>query len=262
MLLRAALRLIFAFTLLAGVAPVKAADIKVMISAGFFNVYAELGPAFEKETGHRLITTRGPSVGDSPEAIPARLSRGEDADVAIMDGVGADVLIEKKLIRADGKFPLAESFIGMVVRAGQPKPDISTVEALRKTLLDAKSIAYSDSSSGTYLSTVGFKKLGIAEAVASKSRKVRGPPSGEPVAAVVARGEAEIGFQQVAELIHVPGADFVGTVPAEIQPPTFFIGALTTNARQPEAAVALLRFLSSKQAAPVITKAGLKPLAQ
>lgn len=261
MLLRAALRLVFAFTLFAGIAPVKAADVKVMISAGFFQVYSELGPAFEKASGHRLITTRGPSLGDSPEAIPARLSRGEEADAVIMDGAGADFLIGKQLIRADSKMPLAESFIGMVVRAGQPKPDIGTVEALRKTLLEAKSIAYSDSSSGTYLSTVGFKKLGIAEAVAAKSRKVRGPPSGEPVAAVVARGEAEIGFQQVAELIHVPGVDFVGTVPADVQPPTYFIGALTANARQSEAALALLRFLSSAQAAPVIAKAGLKPLA-
>src|SRR5450759_3491711 len=136
----------------------------------------------------------------------ARRLAGSDpgADVAIMDGAGADFLIAHNLVRPDSKMPLAESFIGMVVRAGQPKPDISTVDALRKTLLDAKSIAYSDSSSGTYLSTVGFKKLGIAEAVAGKSRKVRGPPSGEPVAAVVARGEAELGFQQVAELINVP----------------------------------------------------------
>jgi molybdate transport system substrate-binding protein len=248
-----------AFVLAAGGA--KAADVRVMISAGFFHVYSELGPAFEKATGHRLITTRGPSLGDSPEAIPARLSRGEEADVTIMDGAGADFLIAHNLVRADSKMPLAESFIGMVVRAGQPKPDISTVDALRKTLLAAKSIAYSDSSSGTYLSTVGFKKLGIAEAVAGKSRKVRGPPSGEPVAAVVARGEAEIGFQQVAELINVPGADFVGTVPAEVQPPIYFIGVLTTNVKQPEAAIALLRFLSSEQAAAVITKAGLKPLA-
>jgi len=149
----------------------------------------------------------------------------------------------------------------MVVRAGQPKPDIGTVEALRKTLLAAKSIAYSDSSSGTYLSTVGFKKLGIAEEIAGKTRKVRGPPSGEPVAAVVARGEAEVGFQQVAELIHVAGADFVGTVPAEIQPPTFFVGALPKNSQHPDAAVALLRFLSSAEAASVIIRAGLKPLA-
>lgn len=262
MLPRSALRLValLAFVLTTGAA--KAADVNVMISAGFFHVYSELGPAFEKATGHHLITTRGPSLGDSPEAIPARLSRGEEADVAIMDGAGADFLIARNLIRADSKMPLAESFIGMVVRAGQPKPDISTVDALRKTLLDAKSIAYSDSSSGTYLSTVGFKKLGIAEAVAGKSRKVRGPPTGEPVAAVIARGEAELGFQQVAELINVPGTDFVGTVPAEIQPPTYFIGVLTTNAQQPEAAVALLRFLSSEQAAPVIAKAGLKLLAK
>jgi molybdate transport system substrate-binding protein len=257
---RSAFRLVAALAFLLVTGAAQAADVKVMISAGFFHVYSELGPAFEKATGNHLITTRGPSLGDSPEAIPARLSRGEDADVAIMDGAGADFLVAKNLIRADSKMQLAESFIGVVVRSGQPKPDISSVEALRQTLLDAKSIAYSDSSSGTYLSTVGFKKLGIADAVAAKSRKVRGPPSGEPVAAVIARGEAEIGFQQVSELIHTPGVDLVGTVPADVQPPTHFIGALTTNARQPEAAVALLRFLSSEQAAEAITKAGLKPL--
>jgi molybdate transport system substrate-binding protein len=254
---RSAVRLLAVLVFVLAAGAVQAADIKVMISAGFFKVYSDLGPAFEKATGHHLITTRGPSLGDSPEAIPARLSRGEEADVAIMDGAGADFL----MVRADSKMPLAESFIGMVVRAGQPKPDISTLDALRKTLLEAKSIAYSDSSSGTYLSTVGFKKLGIAEQVAGKSRKVRGPPTGEPVAAVVARGEAEIGFQQVAELINVPGTDFVGTVPADIQPPTYFVGLLTANVRQPDAAVALLRFLSSGQAAATITKAGLKPLA-
>ena len=238
-----------------------AADIKVMISAGFFNVYADLGPAFEKLTGHKLITTRGPSVGDSPEAIPTRLTRGEGADVVIMDGTGVDLLDQRGMTRPGSRMPLAESFIGMVVRAGQPKPDISTVEAMRKTLLAAKSIAYSDSSSGTYLSTIGFKKLGVADEIVGKTRKVRGPPSGEPVAAVVARGEAEVGFQQVSELIHVPGVDFVGTVPSDIQPPTLFVGALPKNSQQPDLAVALLRFLSSAEAAGVITKAGLKPLA-
>ena len=237
-----------------------AADVKVMISAGFFAVYEELGPAFEKSTGHKLVTTRGPSVGDSPEAIPTRLSHGEEADVVIMDGVGVDLLDERKLTRPGSRVPLAESFIGVVVRAGQPKPDISTVDALRKTLLAAKSIAYSDSSSGTYLSTVGFKKLGVADDISGKTRKVRGPPSGEPVAAVVARGEAEIGFQQVPELIHVPGIDFVGTVPSEIQPPTLYVGALPKNSQQPDAALALLHFLSSADVAAVITKAGMKPL--
>jgi molybdate transport system substrate-binding protein len=105
---------------------------------------------------------------------------------------------------------------------------------MRKTLLAAKSIAYSDSSSGTYLSTIGFKKLGVADEIVGKTRKVRGPPSGEPVAAVVARGEAEVGFQQVSELIHVPGVDFVGTVPSDIQPPTLFVGALPKNSQQPD----------------------------
>lgn len=237
-----------------------AADVKVLISAGFFKVYSELGPAFEKSTGHKLVTTRGPSVGDSPEAIPTRLARGEEADVVIMDGVGIDLLDQRALSRPGSRMPLAESFIGMVVRAGEPKPDISTIEGLRKTLLAAKSIAYSDSTSGTYLSTIGFKKLGVADEVAGKSRKVRGPPSGEVVAAVVARGEAEIGFQQVAELINVPGTDFVGTVPGDVQPPTLFEGALPKNCQQPEAAGALLRFLSSPEAASVITKAGLRSL--
>jgi molybdate transport system substrate-binding protein len=237
-----------------------AADVHVMISAGFYQVYSELGPAFERESGHHLVTTRGPSMGDSPEAIPTRLARGEAADVVILDGGIADELGKKGLVRADSKADLARSLIGMVVRSGAEKPDISSVEALRKTLLAAKSIAYSDSGSGTYLSTTLFPKLGIAEQVASKSRKVRGPPSGEPVAAVVARGEAEIGFQQVSELIHVPGITYVGTIPAEVQPAIFFAGAVTKTAREPDAARALIHFLTSPNAAPVIEKAGLVPL--
>jgi molybdate transport system substrate-binding protein len=258
--MRFALRLAFLFTFVLVLTPARAADIRVMISAGFFHVYSQLGPQFEKATGHHLITTRGPSLGDSPEAIPTRLARGEEADVVIMDGHGADMLDAKGLANKDSRINLAESFIGMVVKSGQPKPDISTTDKLRQVLLDAKSIAYSDSSSGTYLSTVGFKKLGVADQVMGKSRKVRGPPTGEPVAAVVARGEAEIGFQQVAELIHTPGADFVGTVPREVQPPTYFVGALTANTKQPVVATALLKFLSSADAAPAITAAGLKPL--
>jgi molybdate transport system substrate-binding protein len=237
-----------------------AADVHVMISAGFYGVYSELGPAFEKASGHHLVTTRGPSMGDSPEAIPARLARGEAADVVILDGGAADELGQRGLVRADSKTNLARSLIGMVVRAGATKPDIGSVEALRSTLLAAKSIAYSDSGSGTYLSTTLFPKLGIADQIAPKSRKVRGPPSGEPVAQVVARGEAEIGFQQVSELIHVPGIAFVGPIPAEVQPMTFFAGALTSTARQSEAAGALIRFLASSEAAPVMSRAGLMPL--
>jgi molybdate transport system substrate-binding protein len=237
-----------------------AADVQVMISSGFHGVYSELAPAFERASGHHLVTTRGPSMGDSPEAIPARLARGEAADVVILDGGAADELGKQGLVRSDSKVDLARSLIGMVVRSGAEKPDISSVEAFRSTLLAAKSIAYSDSGSGTYLSTTLFPKLGVAELIAGKSRKVRGPPSGEPVAAVVARGETEIGFQQVSELIHVPGITFVGTIPAEVQPTIFFAGALTRTVRQPEAASALIRFLASPEAAPVISKAGLVPL--
>src|SRR3979490_2817890 len=231
-----------------------------MISAVFYGVYSELAPAFERASGHHLVTIRGPSMGDSPEAIPARLARGEAADVVILDGGAADELGKQGLVRSDSKVDLARSLIGMVVRNGAEKPDIGSVEAFRSTLLAAKSIAYSDSSSGTYLSTKLFAKLGVADQVAGKSRKVRGPPSGEPVAAVVARGEAEIGFQQVAELIHVPGVPFVGAIPAEVQQDTFFSAALGNAVRQPEAAGALLRFLASSEAAPAISKAGLAPL--
>ena len=244
--------------LIAGAA--SAADVHVMISAGFYAVYAELGPAFERASGHRLVTTRGPSMGDSPEAIPARLARGETADVVILDGGSADDLGRRGLVRAASKVELARSLIGMAVRAGAAKPDIGSVEAFRSTLLAAKSVAYSDSGSGTYLSTTLFPKLGVADQMAGKSRKVRGPPSGEPVAAVVARGEAEIGFQQVSELIHVPGVTFVGAIPAELQPGFSFAGALTSNARQPDAGSALVRFLASPAAAPAILKAGLTPL--
>jgi molybdate transport system substrate-binding protein len=231
-----------------------------MISSGFHGAYSELGPAFERATGNHLITTRGPSMGDSPEAIPARLSRGESADVVILDGGAADELGKRGLVNAESKVELARSLIGMVAREGAEKPDISSVAALRNTLLSAKSIAYSDSGSGTYLATTLFPKLGIADQIAAKSRKVRGPPSGEPVAAVVARGEAEIGFQQVAELIHVPGVTFVGALPSEVQPMFSFAGVLTKTAQEPDAARALLTFLSSREAASAITKAGLKPL--
>jgi molybdate transport system substrate-binding protein len=239
-----------------------AADVRVMISAGFYGVYSELGPAFERASGHHLVTTRGPSMGDSPEAIPARLARGEAADVVILDGGAADELGRRDLVRADSKIELARSLIGMVVRAGAEKPDIGSVETFRSTLLAAKSIAYSDSGSGTYLSTTLFPRLGVADQIAGKSRKVRGPPSGEPVARVVARGEAEIGFQQVSELIHIAGVSLVGALPAEVQPGFSFAGVLTRNVREPEAATALIRFLSSAEAAPVISKAGLLPASE
>ena len=238
------------------------ADVRVMISAGFYHVYSELGPAFERLSGHHLITTRGPSMGDSPESIPTRLAHGEAADLVILDGGAADKLASAGLLRADSKVTLARSLIGMVVRAGAAKPDIGSVEAFKATLLSAKSIACSDSGSGTYLTTQLFAKLGIADQVLPKNRRVRGPPSGEPVAAVVARGEAEIGFQQVSELMNVAGTDYVGTIPAELQPGFTFAGVLTRSTENADAAAALLRFLNSPEADAAKTKAGLLPAGQ
>src|SRR5690349_12281868 len=165
----------FLGVLLAGSAA--GAEVHVMISAGFFQAYSELVPAFERSSGHRVTTTRGPSLGDSPEAIPERLKRGEPADMVIAVAASIDELARKGLLRSATKVDFARSQIGMVVRAGARKPDIGTVDALRRTLLDAASIAYSDSSSGIYLSTTLFPRLGVAEQIAGKSRKVKGPPS-------------------------------------------------------------------------------------
>jgi molybdate transport system substrate-binding protein len=247
--------------LLTMAATASAAELHVMISAGFSEAYSDLAPAFERATAHRLITVRGPSMGDSPEAIPSRLKRGEPADLVIMVGAAVDDLERQGLVKAASKVDLARSQIGMVVRAGAAKPDITSVEAFRHALLDAKSIAYSDSASGLYLSNTLFPRLGVADQAAGKSRKIKGPPSGEPVAAVVARGEAEIGFQQVSELLHASGISYVGPIPAELQQETFYSAAIATGAKQSDAAIALIRFLVSPEAAPAMLKSGLAPLA-
>ena len=230
------------------------ADITVYSTIGVRSAADGLFARFENTSGHKLAVTWG-----SAAMLVKRIESGETADVLILSRAGIETMKQQGKIASGSDVTLASSGVGIAVKAGSPKPDISTPEALKQTLLAAKSIAYSDSGSGTYLSTTLFSRLGVADQIAGKSRKVRGPPSGEPVAAVVARGEAEIGFQQVAELIHVPGISFVGTIPAEVQPMFVFAGALAVTVRQPEAATALLRFLASPEAAPVISKAGLRP---
>jgi molybdate transport system substrate-binding protein len=235
-----------------------AAEVRVMISTGFLAVYSELAPEFERATGHRLVTTRGPSTGDSPEAIPTRLARGESADAVILEGGSADELGKKGLVRTDSKVVLALAQTGLVVRAGAPKPDISTVELFRKALLSAKSIAYSDSGSGRFIVETMLPRLGIADQVMPKTRKVRGPPSGEPVAEVVARDESEIGLQDVSELIHMPGITYVGPIPAELDRNSTYAAAVTTKAKEPEAAKTLIKLLASPEAESIILREGLK----
>jgi len=166
-------------------------------------------------------------------------------------------LIKEGLIMAESHTPLARSAIGMAVRAGAPKPDISSVDALKRTLLRAKSIAYSASVSGDYLSTELFQRLEIAGQVASKSRRIEG---GERVGAVVARGEAEIGFQQMSELLPVPGIEHITPLPPEVQRVSVFSAGVAVSTRDLDAAHALIRFLGSPEAAHAITKSGLEPI--
>lgn len=234
-----------------------AAELHVMTSGGFTAAYEALGPAFTAQTGNTLDTVLGPSMGQSPQAIPNRLARGESADVVIMVGYALDGLIKDGKVMPGSRVELADSRIGMVVRAGAPKPDIGSVDALRQTLLHAKSIAYSDSASGVYIRNEMFKKLGIDDQVAPKATMV----PRIPVASVVAKGDYEVGFQQVAELLPVPGVTFVGKVPDEVQSVTRYAAAIPVNAKHPDEARALLRFLASPDALPTLRKTGLDPVA-
>jgi molybdate transport system substrate-binding protein len=240
------------------VAQATASDIKVMISGGFSAAYRELIPQFEQATGDTVETSAGPSMGKTPNAIPLRLARGEPADVLIMVGDALDELTRAGKVVPASRVDLARSFIGVAVRAGAPKPDLSSVEAFRRALLAAKSIAYSDSASGVYVSTEMFQKLGVADAVRDKARMI----PAEPVGAVVARGEAEIGLQQVSELLPVPGIDYVGPLPPEIQKVTVFSAGVTVGAQEPAAAKLLIQFLSSPEAYATIKKTGLQPAAK
>lgn len=238
--------------LLATQAP--AAEVHVVSSGGFAEAYRRLAPEFERMTGNTLVTGWGPSMGDTGNAIPSRLRRGEAIDVVIMVGSALDKLAEQGKVKPGSVALLARSGIGMAVKAGAPKPDISNLETLKKTLLAAKSIAYSDSASGVYLENVLFPRLGLADALKGKARMI----PAEPVGQVVARGDAEVGFQQISELMPVPGITLVGALPAEARHVTLFSAAVVSSSSEPEAAQSLIRFLSSRDAAGAIRATGLE----
>jgi molybdate transport system substrate-binding protein len=234
--------------------PALAAEVRVVSSGGFAPAYKVLAPEFERATGHHLITAWGPSMGETAAAIPGRLQRGEPIDVVIMVGAALDGQVKQGRVVAGSAVLLARSRIGMAVRAGAPRPDIRTVEALKQTLLAARSIAYSDSASGVYLSKVLFPRLGIAEQLKEKARMI----PGEPVGQVVARGEAELGFQQVSELKAVPGVDLVGILPAEVEEITLFSAGVVVGAKEAAAGQALISFLASPAAVAAIEATGLE----
>jgi molybdate transport system substrate-binding protein len=235
----------------------EAAEVRVMISGGLTVAYKELVPQFEKMTGNTVITSYGPSMGNTENAIPTRLARGEPADVLIMVGDALGIMIAKGYADSDSRMDLVRSPIGIVVRAGAPKPDITTPEALKEALLRAKSVAYSDSASGVYVGTELFKTLGIAAEMQSKAKMI----PAEPVAGVVARGDAELGFQQISELLPIPGVELVGPLPPELQKITIFSAALTKSSNAREQGKALIDFLASGAAAPALLKSGLDPIA-
>ena len=239
--------------LVAGVAT--AAEIKVMISAGFSEAYGDLIPEFEHSTGHRIETIRGPSMGDRPQAIPSRIARGEPVDVVIINTDALDRLVADGKVVAASRAELARAPIGAVVRAGAPKPDIGSVDAFKHTLLKAKSIAYSDSASGVYLSTVLFPRLGLADEIKAKSKMIAGS-----VAPTVARGDYELGFQTMSELLPVKGVDQLGPIPAELQKIVSFSAAIAAGANEPAAGLALIEHLSAAQAAAAIIKSGMVPV--
>jgi molybdate transport system substrate-binding protein len=229
------------------------AEISVATSGAFTAAYLELVPELERVTKDHVVTA-ATSIGAGTDSIPSRLQRGETIDVVIVADSVLEELIEAGLVAADSRVDLAQSSIGIAVREGTPKPDISSVEALKRTLLEAKSIAYSGSVSGNYVSTELFQRLGIAHQVAAKSHRI----VGERVGAVVARGEAEIGFQQISELLPIPGLTFVGPLPADVQRTTVFCAGVVTTSQRPHAARALIEYLASPEAANTVAKTGLE----
>lgn len=233
-----------------------AADIYVMSSGGFTEAYKQLTPEFERSTKHKVVSSYGASMGGAPDSIPSRLGRDEPADVVILAAPALDALIAAGKVRAGSRVDLVRSSIGMSVKAGAPKPDISTLEAFKTTLLAAKSIAYSASASGTYFSTDMLKNLGLAEQVLPKTKRI----VSERVGTAVARGHAEIGLQQISELLPLPGLDFLGPIPAEVQLVTLFSAGIATNSKSPEEAQQLINYLSSAAVAPTIAKTGLEPI--
>ncbi|MCW5605843.1 MAG: substrate-binding domain-containing protein [Burkholderiales bacterium] len=227
-----------------------------MTSGAFTAAYKALIPQLERLTGKTVVTVTT-SIGTGDISIPNRLKRGEVADIVIVaDGVLRQFIADGYVL-AEGVTTIARSMIGLAVRADAPKPDISSADALRNTLLQAESIGYSASESGKYFSTELVQRLGIADRVLPKSRLIGG---GERVGAVVARGELEIGFQQISELLPVPGIAHITPLPPEVQKVSSFAAGVAASSPARDMAWSVIRFLASPQAAKAITNSGLEPV--
>ena len=233
-----------------------AAEIQVITSGAFAEALKSLVPEYEKKSPNKVVISYGSSMGTATDSIPSRLARGEKFDVLILAGPALEEFIKSGAVQPGTRVDLVASVMGAVVKSGAPKPDISTMSGLKSALLNAKSVAYSASASGVYLSTELFPKMGISEQMDKTARKIYS----ERVASVVARGEAELGFQQVSELIPIKGVDFIGELPPEAQKTVLFSAGITPNVSDLNASRDLIAFLASPAAAPTIQKAGLKPV--
>ncbi len=241
---------ILAVALSALAQPACSGEVKVISSAAVKETYLELVPQFEKASGHKVVT-----IWSGTADMMKRLKEGESADLVIIGSNSLDELIKLGKIEPGSRIDFVKSGVGVAVRAGVPKPDISSGDAVKRALLAANSIGYSSGPSGVYLDGL-FQRMGIADQL---KPKLKVPPSGASVGEMVARGEVEIGFQQVSELIHVSGIDFLGPLPTDIQQITIFSTGIHTNATNPDAARALAKFLTAPAAAVVIRKNGMEP---
>ena len=225
-------------------------EIKVLSSIATREAYLELVPQFERASGHSVSTTWSGTT-----AIMQRMAAGERYDLVMISSSELEELTRQGKIVAGSRADLAKSGIGIAVRAGAPRPDVSSSAALKQALLAAKTVGYTSGPSGVYMASL-IERMGIAAEVKPKHRTV---PSGGTVGTIVASGDAEIGFQQVSELVHIPGIDYIGPLPADVQCITVFSCGLQTGAPQPDAAKALVAFLTTPAAVAVMQKHGLEP---
>jgi len=250
-------RLFLSLLLLAAIATnTFAAEIHVITSGAFAEALKTLVPEYEKQSPNKVIISYGSSMGAAHDSIPTRLGRGEKFDVLILASPALDGFIKSGAVQPGTRVDLVASVMGAVVKAGAPKPDISTMASFKQALLNAKTVAHSASASGVYLSTELFPKMAISEHMNRTASMIHS----ERVASVVARGEAELGFQQVSELLPIPGVEFIGELPPEAQKTVLFSAGITNNVSNLNASRDLIAFLASPKAAPTIQKAGLKPV--
>jgi molybdate transport system substrate-binding protein len=227
-----------------------AGEIRVMSSAAFRQAYLELVPDFEKASGHKVVTSFVGGVD-----LMKRMKAGESVDLVILAGKSLDELIQLGKVVPGSRVDLAKSGVGVAVRSGATRPDISSGDALKQALLAAKSIGYSTGASGVHLVKL-FERMGIAAELKTKSRQA---PPGVPVGELIARGEVELGFQQLSELLPVAGIEVIGMLPPDDQEFTMFSAGIHAGAIEPAAAKALAQFLASPATAAVKRKKGMEP---